>query len=117
MNELYNRIQKKAIERGLTVGGLCVKAGVNKSRLTDLKTGRVKTLNPETLRKLAIGLGTTVEALMFDENDKRIIHLDMDEKNVNFREMCERLKTSELLSLLNAATREIQRRQSGSDEE
>lgn len=110
MNELYNRIEDKAREKGLSVGGLCDRAGVYRTRLTDLKNGRTKTLSSSIIRKLANTLGTTPEALLYGDNDKRIFHVDLDSKRPNFKVMCASMETDELLDLLNTLTSELNRR-------
>lgn len=65
MNNLYNRIMEKANEKGLSAYALCQKAGVTRSRMSDLKSGKIKTLSTETLRRLALVLNTTVEELLY----------------------------------------------------
>lgn len=110
MSELYNRIEDKAREKGLTVGGLCDLSGVYKSRLADLKNGRTKNLSESIIRKLANTLGTTPEALLYGENEKRILHIDLDNDRVDFRLICESMDSSQLLSLLNAVTKELNAR-------
>lgn len=110
MNELYNRIQDKALEKGLTLGGMCVMADVNKSRMSDLKSGRIKTLNTVTLQKIAKVLGTTPDALLNGEGDRRIIHMDLDSKKFSPRLICESLTDAELMEMLSAVTKEVQRR-------
>lgn len=65
MSDLYNRLADKAREKGMTPSALCTKAGVTRSRMTDLKNGKIKTLSTETLRRLALVLNTTVEELLY----------------------------------------------------
>ena len=84
MSDLYNRIQDKAREKGLTVGALCEKAGVYRTRMADLKSGRTKALSDDVIRKFANTLGTTPEALLYDEADKRIFHVDLDKYEAVF---------------------------------
>ncbi len=110
MSELYNRIEAKASEKGLTIGGLCDLAGVYRPRLADLNSGRTKHLSEAIVRKLANTLGTTPEALLYGENEKRILHIDLDNDRVDFRLICESMDTSQLLSLLNAVTKELNAR-------
>lgn len=110
MSELYNRIEEKAREKGLTVGGLCDLAGVYRPRLADLNSGRTKNLTGPILRKIANTLGTTPEALLYGENEKRILHIDLDNDRMDFRLICESMDTAQLLSLLNAVTKELNAR-------
>lgn len=65
MSDLYNRLADKAREKGMTPSALCTKAGVTRSRMTELKNGKIKTLSTETLRRLALVLNTTVEELLY----------------------------------------------------
>lgn len=110
MSELYNRIEDKAREKGLTVGGLCDMSGVYQSRLADLKNGRTKHLSESIIRKLANTLGTTPEDLLYGANSRRILHVDLDNDRLDFRLICESMNTSQLLSLLNAVTKELNAR-------
>lgn len=116
MSNLYDRITEKAAEKGLSNYALCQQAGVTRSRMTDLKTGRVKTLSSEVLRRMAIVLGTTVEYLLYGEEGEDVLRIKPEDKRVSFRELCERLDNGQLLSLLNAATVELQRRQNKTEE-
>lgn len=52
MSELYNRIEAKALENGMTVGGLCDLSGVYQSRLADLKNGRTKHLSESIITNI-----------------------------------------------------------------
>lgn len=60
---LYENIERLAYEQGLTVSGLCTKAGLQKSVLFDLKTGRKNTLRPATIKKLCDVLGCEMEEI------------------------------------------------------
>lgn len=111
MSNLYDRITEKAAEKGMTAYSLCQQAGVTRSRMSDLKAGRVKTLSSEVLRRFAIVLGTTVEYLLYGEEGEDVLRIWPEDKRVSFRELCERLDNGQLLSLLNAATIELQHRQ------
>lgn len=110
MSDLYNRIQDKAREKGLTVGALCEKAGVYRTRMADLKSGRTKALSDDVIRKFANTLGTTPEALLYDEADKRIFHVDLDNKRPDFSIICEQMETDELLELLDTVASILRRR-------
>lgn len=109
MNEMYNRIYDKAIEKGYTIYSLCAKAEVGRARLSDLKSGRIKSLNADAVRRIAAVLGTTSEYLIYGDKDSNMIYFDMDKK-IDFREFCERLDSPDLFYLLNAVTAEIQKR-------
>lgn len=57
----YDNIQRLAYERGMTVSGLAIKAGMQKSVLFDLKVGRKKLLRPTTIKKLCDVMGCEME--------------------------------------------------------
>lgn len=117
MSDLYNRLAQKASEKGMTPSALCTKAGVTRSRMTDLKSGKIKTLSTETLRRLALVLNTTVEELLYGEEGTDVMRILPGEKPINYKDLCARLDSGDLLSLLNAATKELQRRQTSAEKE
>jgi DNA-binding Xre family transcriptional regulator len=51
-------------EKDMTAKQLSEKADLNYSTVRDIKSGKVKTANPRTVRKLANGLGIEVAELM-----------------------------------------------------
>lgn len=111
MSNLYDRITEMAAEKGMTAYSLCQQAGVTRSRMSDLKSGRVKTLSSDVLRRLAAALGTSVEYLLYGDGEKEIVRITPEDTNINFKDLCQRLDNGQLLSLLNAASVELQRRQ------
>lgn len=117
MSDLYNRLAQKASEKGMTPSALCTKAGVTRSRMTDLKNGKIKSLSTETLRRFAMVLNTTVEELLYGVEGTDIMRILPGEKPINYKDLCARLDSGDLLSLLNAATLELQRRQSSAEKE
>ena len=110
MNEMYNRIQDLAREKGMSIRSLCLRSDVYPTRLTDLKNGRVKTLSDDTLRKLANTLGATPELLLYGENNARILHVDLDQKKPDFKLLCSSLNTDELVDLIYIASLQIKRK-------
>ena len=117
MSDLYNRLVEKSREKGMTPSALCTKAGVTRSRMTDLKNGKIKSLSTETLRRFAMVLNTTVEELLYGVEGTDIMRILPGEKPINYKDLCARLDSGDLLSLLNAATLELQRRQSSAEKE
>lgn len=117
MSDLYNRLAQKASEKGMTPSALCTKAGVTRSRMTDLKNGKIKSLSTETLRRFAMVLNTTVEELLYGVEGTDIMRILPGEKPINYKDLCVRLDSGDLLSLLNAATLELQRRQQSAEKE
>ena len=64
MNELYDRIKAACADRGLTVSAMCVQLGMSKSVMSDLHSGRKKTLSAHTLGRIADHLGVTADSLL-----------------------------------------------------
>ena len=64
MCNLYDRIKTACEERGMTVSAMCVQLGMSKSVLSDLKSGRKKTLSAETLARIADCLHTSADYLL-----------------------------------------------------
>ena len=60
---IYENVQRLAYERGFTVSGVCAKAGMQKSVLSDLKSGRKKSLRPTSIKKLCDVMGCTMEEI------------------------------------------------------
>lgn len=117
MSDLYNRLADKAREKGMTPSALCTKAGVTRSRMTELKNGKIKSLSTETLRRFAMVLNTTVEELLYGVEGTDVMRILPGEKPINYKDLCARLDSGDLLSLLNAATLELQRRQKSAEKE
>lgn len=115
MSDLYNRLADKAREKGMTPSALCTKAGVTRSRMTELKNGKIKTLSTETLRRFAMVLNTTVEELLYGVEGTDVMRILPGENPINYKELCARLDSGDLLSLLNAVTLELQRRQTSAE--
>lgn len=64
MAELYDNIAALCAERGIRPGRVCADLGLSRGLMTDLKMGRKKTLNAETIAKIAAYLGVPVETLL-----------------------------------------------------
>lgn len=63
MSILYETVARLCREQGLSVSALCRRAGVSPGILSDLKTGRKKTISVETAGKLAEALGVSADVL------------------------------------------------------
>lgn len=71
MDDLYNRIDAMAKERGYkNMTALCNAAGIPRATMTELKKGRSKSLLPETARKLANVLNVSLDDI-FGITDKQ----------------------------------------------
>lgn len=64
MSIIYNRISNLSSRHNITSSKLCSDIGISRGILSDLKTGRKKTLNAETAYKIAKYLGVSVGYLL-----------------------------------------------------
>ncbi len=64
MCNLYDRIKSACAEKGLTVSAMCLQIGMSKSVMSDLHSGRKKTLSAETLGRIADFLQVTTDSLL-----------------------------------------------------
>lgn len=64
MNDLYNRIEALCDKAGITITAMCRASGASRGSLTDLKMGRVSSLNTTTLAKIATYFGISVDYLL-----------------------------------------------------
>ena len=67
MVTLHERLVALCQERGIKGGRMCTDLGFSKSLMTDLKSGRKKTVNAETAQKLATYFGVSVGYLLGEE--------------------------------------------------
>lgn len=70
MSTLYNRINSLCAARGTNITEMCRRSGASRGSLTDLKQGRIKSLSPATLTKIAAELETSVDYLLGREDTK-----------------------------------------------
>ena len=70
MANLYERLVSLCQERGIKGGRMCTELGFSKSLMTDLKSGRKKSVNAETAQKIATYFGVSVGYLLGEENEK-----------------------------------------------
>lgn len=61
---LYENIQTLCEERGIKGGKMCVDLGLSKSLMTDLKSGRKKSINSETAKKIAEYFGVSIDRVV-----------------------------------------------------
>lgn len=67
MGTLYERLSLLCEERGIKGGRMCVDLGMSKSLMTDLKSGRKKSVSAETAQKIASYFGVSVGYLLGEE--------------------------------------------------
>jgi transcriptional regulator with XRE-family HTH domain len=70
MCNLYEQIQQACKKAGLTVSAMCLALGMSKSTMSDLKSGRKKTLSSDTIAKIAEFLNVTTDELIFGREYK-----------------------------------------------
>lgn len=64
METMYDRIVKMCKARGMTPSGLCVRLGIRKAIMSDLKSGRTESIRTGTLCMFAGALGVTTDYLL-----------------------------------------------------
>ena len=64
MTDLYHRIKEACADRGLTVSAMCLQLGMSKSLMSDLHSGRKKTLSADTLARIAEYLQVSTDSLL-----------------------------------------------------
>lgn len=117
MNELYNRIEALAIERGMSVWALCQKAGVASPRLTALKKNADARLNAANMKKIADALGVSIDRLLYGEEDPhRVVHVNLDRKLPDMQTVFAKFTERELVYWISEMTAELQRRKVAEDE-
>ena len=67
MCNLYERIQKACEKSGITVSAMCLALGMSKSTMSDLKSGRKKTLSSDTITKIASFLKVPTDTILTDK--------------------------------------------------
>ena len=68
MSLLYDTFARLCAERGLSVSAACRKAGVSPGILSDLKTGRKRTISVDTAARLAAALGVSpADCVIFED--------------------------------------------------
>lgn len=67
MSELYERIENLCKARNITITTMCKECGASRGSLTDLKSGRKQKLSVDTLSKIAVYFGVTVDHLAGNE--------------------------------------------------
>lgn len=78
MCNLYERIKAACEAKGITVSALCLQLGMSKSVLSDLKSGRKKTLSADTLGRIAEYLQVSTDSLLGKESAQPDILEDVD---------------------------------------
>ena len=78
---LYEQIQQACKKSGLTVSAMCLALGMSKSTMSDLKSGRKKTLSSDTIAKIAEFLNVTSDELIFGREYKEEAATPKDDRS------------------------------------
>lgn len=70
MSDLYNRIYTLCQSNGISVGKMCNALSISRGNLTELKMGRIKTLNTENLTKISGYFGISIDYLLGNDEKK-----------------------------------------------
>ena len=107
MLPLYERIEKLCKDNGTNITQMCKEAGVQRSALSDFKSGKNKTISFANLQKIADYFKMTVDELVNGETKKASDAMSEDEE---LNELLEELKINPgkrvLLSKTKKATKE-----------
>lgn len=106
MSDLYSKIESLCHEKGITITTMCRECGASRGSLTDLKQGRKKRLNADTLSKIAAYFGVSVDYLLGNEQKEKLVTNPDDELNEYLEELKNRDEMKMLFSLAKGATKE-----------
>nr|DAE50955.1 MAG TPA: repressor protein [Caudoviricetes sp.] len=106
MSDLYSKIESLCHEKGITITTMCRECGASRGSLTDLKQGRKKRLNADTLSKIAAYFGVSVDYLLGNEQKEKPVTNPDDELNEYLEELKNRDEMKMLFSLAKGATKE-----------
>lgn len=104
---LYDRLDALCKERGIKGGRMCSDLGISKSLMTDLKSGRKKTISAITAQKIATYFGVSVGYLLGEEDEKEKPLINGDEELTEYVQMLKtRPECRMLFQLSKNATKE-----------
>lgn len=107
MGTLYDRLSALCSDRGIKGGRMCTDLGLSKSLMTDLKSGRKKTISAPTAQKIASYFGVTVGYLLGEEEEKEKPLVNDDEELTEYLEILKnRPEIRMLFQLSKDATKE-----------
>lgn len=107
MGTLYDRLSALCRDRGIKGGRMCTDLGLSKSLMTDLKSGRKKTISAPTAQKIASYFSVTVGYLLGEEEEKEKPLVNDDEELTEYLEILKnRPEMRMLFQLSKDATKE-----------
>ena len=93
MVTLYERLSTLCEEKGVKGGRMCTDLGFSKSLMTDLKSGRKKTVNAETAQRIASYFGVSVGYLLGEEEKEEKPTAEDDELSENIKKLVDFAKS------------------------
>jgi transcriptional regulator with XRE-family HTH domain len=93
MVTLHERLSALCEEKGVKGGRMCTDLGFSKSLMTDLKSGRKKTVNAETAQKIASYFGVSVGYLLGEEEKEEKPTAKDDELSENMKKLIDFAKS------------------------
>ena len=67
VSNLYNRIEGLCTDIRINITTMCKESGASRASLTDLKMGRKQSLSADTLSKISVYFGVSVDYLLGNE--------------------------------------------------
>lgn len=102
MYTIYSSIQELCEQAGVKPGKMCNDIGVSRSILTDLKTGRKKSINTDTAKKIADYFGVSVDRVLGTEQKENPVTTISNEVIPGYADLNEenKAKAKEYIALL-----------------
>ena len=69
-SDLYDRVESLCAARGKKVGTMCAEIGLSTGLMSDIKTGRSKTMSTKTAIKIANHLGVSLDEIFGTSSSK-----------------------------------------------
>ena len=92
MSTLYENICELCEQKGVKPGKMCNDLKISRSTVTDLKAGRKKTLNAETVQKIAEYLGVSADRVMRGSNPSNVYIYFESNEPTDVSELMQRAK-------------------------
>lgn len=70
MSQIYKRIEEMCGEKGISITQMCKDLGIPRSKLSDYKAARIKTLDAETISKIANYYDVSMDYVLCKTNIK-----------------------------------------------
>lgn len=104
MSDLYSNIHALCEKEGIKDGTLCANIGIRRSFLSELKSGRTKSLSAEVLSKIAAYFNVSVDYLLNGEqkeNPHQQPQSEVDAAVERIRKKLESMPTAQREALMN----------------